>query len=49
MVKDGYAGVLCYAPNDSHARAYMKELSHAREGKKGLWGQGYSLSEKWVH
>lgn len=48
LVQAGYAGVLCYAPNDNRAPAFMNALHEARSKKKGLWGNGYTLSERWV-
>lgn len=48
LVEDGVAGVLCYAPNDRKAPEFIKALHRAKDAKRGLWGKGMVLQERWI-
>lgn len=47
MVQEGYAGVLCYAPQDQYAAEFLKTAETARNKGKGLWGKGMKLTLFW--
>lgn len=38
MVRDGYAGVLVFAPNTRHEPAFADAVDNARLTRRGLWG-----------
>lgn len=48
MIETGYAGVLCYAPNDSKAQEFIETMHSAKSSQRGLWADAnMNLAERW--
>lgn len=48
MIESGYAGVLCYSPNDDKAQEFIETMHAAKTSKRGLWADAsVNLTERW--
>ncbi len=43
LVSEGYAGVVCFPPNDTHGDVLLEEAHRAKRESKGLWHTGVEL------
>lgn len=47
IVSKGYAGIMCFHPNDSHAQGLLDEALKAKKQGIGLWGKAIELPLYW--